>query len=77
MIQFQDNVETDGRTDGQKDRLFYRAVPATARGPIRYLDKNKQQGILCSEAFYVKHIYGQSKIAYLQTVTSKSQSHRN
>ena len=31
MIQFKENTWTDGRTDGQT--LFYRTLPATARGP--------------------------------------------
>ena len=37
MIQFQENAQTDGRTEGQKDEqiLFYRTLPATAGGPTR------------------------------------------
>ena len=42
MTQFQENARTEGRmegwkdgwTDGRTERLFYRTLPATTRGPI-------------------------------------------
>ena len=33
MSQFQENLQTDKRTDGQT--LFYRSLPAEAGGPIK------------------------------------------
>ena len=35
MIEFKENARTDGRMDGRMDgqTLFYRTLPATARGP--------------------------------------------
>ena len=34
MIQFKENAQTDRWKDKRTDTLFYRALPATARGPI-------------------------------------------
>ena len=37
MTQFQENVQTDGRTEGRKGEqiLFYRTLPATSGYPIK------------------------------------------
>ena len=41
MMQFQENIQTDGKTDRRKDGqiLFHRTFPITARGPINYFTK--------------------------------------
>ena len=36
MSQFRENLQTDGRTDGQT--LFYRTLPAEAGGPEKNYD---------------------------------------
>ena len=46
MIQFQENLHTDGSTkDGRKDRqtLFYRNYSATTGGPKKQSDKKQHE----------------------------------
>ena len=49
MIKFQENTQTEGREDRQKDEqtLFHRAYPATAGSPIKHgTFRNKKHAIL-------------------------------
>ena len=52
MTQFQENAQTDGRTEGWKDRqtLLYRTLPATTGGLLKGArpDQSKKRTLLQS-----------------------------
>ena len=63
MIQFQENAQTDGRTDEQKDglkdgqALFYRTLPATARGSIIIIKTVMQHKSSKLFIFYISTLF--------------------
>ena len=63
MIQFQENAWADGRTDEQKDglkdgqALFYRTLPATARGSIIIIKTVMQHKSSKLFIFYISTLF--------------------